>query len=399
MQINRHKKDTVEVRRVRTVTGEYIDFVPPDERQIKKDCLRLYGHLSVRPGYMSLYNSHSGTESENQTSTLADIYNYDTKETTTQMPDFNKPGGIYSDKAKKRINRAIDWLMEISPLLPYFDPIAKRKRWMRINFITLTLPASQIHDDLTIKKECMNQFLTEMRTQHKMKNYIWGAESQTNGNIHFHITTNTYLHWAVIRKVWNRCLNKLGYIEAYRAEQKEWHKNGFKPRPELFKTWSMEKQGRAYKNGMKGNWSDPNSTDVHAVRKVENIAAYLSKHYSKQQKRPIYTMLKQTGHNLQATYNPSEANENPAGIKESYRAVDGNLWGLSQTLSKLCATVLEITTEILQELDIIVGSFTQKIHSYDWNMNIYVPVWKWSKLIDGIIAKEFKNYKFSMIKG
>ena len=38
---------------------------------------------------------------------------------------------------------------------------------------------------------------------------------------------------------------------------------------------------KRFEYGKKTNWSDPNTTDIHSVYKINNLAAYLSKYMAK----------------------------------------------------------------------------------------------------------------------
>lgn len=149
-------------------------------------------------------------------------------------------------------------------------------------FVTLTLSSKQMHSDNYCKRHMLGRFLTEMQRQHGAARYFWRAEPQKNGNIHFHVLLDKHIDWKEIRSTWNKIQADNGYIDEYRKAQKEYHKNGFKARPELFKVWPLEKQIKAYAYGVRKNWSDPNSTDVHSLQKVKNCAAYICKYVSKE---------------------------------------------------------------------------------------------------------------------
>jgi hypothetical protein len=88
--------------------------------------------------------------------------------------------------------------------------------------------------------------------------------------------------------LWNTILDDTGYIAKYRKNQIEFHKHGFKLKEELIDKWSKEKQLNAYKKGMKENWTNPNSTDIHSLNKVNNIYSYVTKYCTKSDsKQPI----------------------------------------------------------------------------------------------------------------
>lgn len=90
-------------------------------------------------------------------------------------------------------------------------------------FLTLTLSASQRHSDQQIKKDILKPFLRVLREKYGCANYVWKAESQENGNIHFHIIIDQYIDKKDIAKEWNHCQQKLFYID--RFEQKFKHRN------------------------------------------------------------------------------------------------------------------------------------------------------------------------------
>jgi len=121
----------------------------------------------------------------------------------------------------------------------------------KIAFITLTLPSMQTHSDNQLKSDCLDSFLTEIRKGYGVKNYLWRAEKQKNGNIHFHIVVDRFIpHWQ-IKNRWNRILERLGYVTRF-----------------------AEKHGH----------NDPNSTDVHSLKHVLNALAYLMKYATKDEK-------------------------------------------------------------------------------------------------------------------
>src|SRR5690606_27662078 len=90
----------------------------------------------------------------------------------------------------------------------------------RLSFVTLTLPSQQKHTDVEIKKICLNNFLNVMRQKFGLKNYIWISEIQENGNLHFHMVFDMYIHHKAIRYYWNRSLELLGYVSEYSNKMK-----------------------------------------------------------------------------------------------------------------------------------------------------------------------------------
>lgn len=168
-----------------------------------------------------------------------------------KKPTYNKPEGLLSNKAKKRISDRITWLVFISKEKSLYCKVLKKNLKFKINFITLTLPSAQVHSDNDIKNKCLDSFLSWLRKGLGVKHYFWKAETQSNGNIHFHLVLDKYIHYMDIRNRWNSALELLGYISAFK-----------------------EKFGH----------SSPNSTDVHSVRKIKKLPNYLIKYMSKNEK-------------------------------------------------------------------------------------------------------------------
>ena len=153
--------------------------------------------------------------------------------------------------------------------------------WFRLSMITLTLSATQHNSDEDIKKYLLHQFLSEARTKWNINNYIWKAEKQENGNIHFHIIVDQYIKHQEIRVVWNRIQNKKNfeYVDNFRSNQKKKYAHGFFPDTKT--TTKIETQISRYEMAKKEDFRNPNSTDVHSLRDVRDTAAYLSEYLSK----------------------------------------------------------------------------------------------------------------------
>lgn len=192
------------------------------------------------------------------------------------LPKNNSSNGVISKKAATKINNAVQWLLMFSHKKRVYSKATRKSYWFLINFITLTLSDKQNHSDEYVKEHMLYPFLRWMARAHKAGLYIWKAEAQTNGNIHFHITTNTFIHWKSIRRKWNEIQSRHGYM----------------------KKWTDGNE--------RGN---PNSTDVHAVIKTDQIAKYMVKYMVKTQ--------------------------------TDRRPIDGRLWACSQELSQITVSLDE----------------------------------------------------------
>lgn len=159
----------------------------------------------------------------------------------------------------------------------------KNKTKRSLKMVTLTLCARQKHTDTEVRSGMLNQFLTELRQQHHLKNYIWKAEKQNNGNIHFHIIIDVFIHYRTIRDIWNRIQSNYGYIADFRKHIRDggfilyfdtYRNNGSKD--------TFEQIRARWEKGEKENWNNPPGTEIRQIEKVRNIHAYFQKYFSKE---------------------------------------------------------------------------------------------------------------------
>lgn len=157
----------------------------------------------------------------------------------------------------------------------------------KVLFLTLKLPSKQKHPSSQIITECLQPFMDLLRKRLRMKNYVYRVEYQKNGNIHFHICTDTYVDYYFAQKHWNKMLDKLGYIKDFSEKMS---KMTFK---EYYTRYGADFQGnkldfevvkKRYIKGKKSKWREPNSVDVRNAKGGDNIAYYISKYFSKDEK-------------------------------------------------------------------------------------------------------------------
>lgn len=169
----------------------------------------------------------------------------------------------------------------------------------KINFITLTLPSKQIHTDKEIIK-CLSNFLNKWQKRRNGLIYLWKAEVQDNGNIHFHITSNAFYHYKRLKEDWNNEIEKLGYVSRSKS-------------------------------------NNPNSTDVHSVNKIKNLAGYICGYIGK---KDLYTKILKRYHKANDKYlNKNDRTETL--IPKNYfknlkrKISNANVWNCSKPLKIL----------------------------------------------------------------
>jgi hypothetical protein len=82
-------------------------------------------------------------------------------------------------------------------------------------FLTLTLSSNQTESDIEVKEKILKPFLRILREKYGVRNYVWKAESQKNGNIHFHMIIDKFIGKRDVQDSWNNCQNNLGYITKF----------------------------------------------------------------------------------------------------------------------------------------------------------------------------------------
>jgi len=156
--------------------------------------------------------------------------------------------------AKKRIQKAIDIFLQKAPQRIIYNPVTGYNQPFQLNFVTLTVSSHKNIDINEGYKNLMKPFLRKLRATGPLS-YIWKAEFQERGQLHYHVTTNTFIHWSTLRNTWNNLQRKHRYLDDFAS---------------------------------KTGHFDANSTDVHAVYKINDLASYLSKYMSK----PVYDQSK-----------------------------------------------------------------------------------------------------------
>lgn len=262
------------------------------------------------------------------------------------LPKDNKHQDDLSRKAKSRLSKTIGWMLyfatekrlkvkeynkktHLYKTLDYGnDDIitnetklyqSKKIDWLKGNcnyklgFLTLTLSAPQFHSDNYVREKMVKQLLDRFMRMKLISQYIWRAEKQQNGNIHYHIIIDGFVWVNYVRSVWNKIQAKEGYIAKYQESQRNKYINGFVCDKSILHKVSYREQFRRYKKGVSEDWSNPNSIDIHAIKNISNIQAYISKYFTKK-----------------LNSDSIESEKTSDALKISSR-----LWGCSRNLAKL----------------------------------------------------------------
>lgn len=281
-----------------------------------------------------------------------------------------KNNGYLSTHAKRKLYRAIDYLLITSKKKKVYSKLQKKYITFKIVFVTLTLPSEQCHSDKEITNLCLNQFFIELQRYHHIKKYIWRAEKQNNGDIHYHILINEFIEYQELRKRWNRIVNKLGYVDRYRVKMKNYFKNGFKLSDNPNDKRTIEQQRRAFIIGQKSDWTSPNSTDIHDTRKIYDIKKYIGKYLTK---NPDLTL-------------------NSTQIEIDKLQVRSRLWSCSQNLSNISGCQLYEDWEISDELEKLATNSKCKIYRDCYFSVLFINIQDFCRFGSTVLYNYFSAY-------
>lgn len=160
-------------------------------------------------------------------------------------------GGEMTPAAAKRLKKAVNLLIMSSPRNIIYNPVTQKWQPFQLGFLTLTV--SSKYEYLTAAsgyERLLKHFLQWLRRTEKCNSYVWKAELQQRGQIHYHLTIGKFIVHDRIRKKWNELQRREGLLKEFEEEY---------------------------------GHSEPNSIDIHSVISVNDLAAYLCKYLAKEQ--------------------------------------------------------------------------------------------------------------------
>ena len=308
------------------------------------------------------------------------------------LPKSNTNKLKLSDKAKRKLSGAIDYLVTLSE-------IRKANRYKnyeqfnyRLTFITLTLSSRQQVSDQVLTNGLLHQFLIEAKKKWNLTNYVWRAERQKNLNTHYHIITDVFIPWSELRDMWNRIQNKIGIVDEYRQQMKEFYKHGFKERKELTKHWNLKDQKAAYLKGSKANWSNPNSTDIHSLRNIKDVYSYVTKYMNKPKNREHETVSRKE---ITTTRNSGQKQPtvSPGALLFLSKAANSaRLWSCSHSLSSLKGAKDIVDSRYNDEIDRLRNSKNVRVIDQDYFSVFYFNFKNLKELKCTNLLNLFKEY-------
>lgn len=218
--------------------------------------------------------------------------------------------GYLSPATIRGIRRPVStWLSAIFHYRRHFKPKWRKGAPYPV-FLTLTLPAAQVHPDKFLHREALGRFVQTLQRTWGILHYFWRAEAQENGNLHYHLLVDRYIPKEELQIRWNRILKPLGYIAAFSA------KHGHEDPP----TTEVHRIREKLQDKKSGRW--------RKVDPVEYLLGYLLQTPTPEARPPGELSSVDDKPKLIGTF------RRPDGTEETYvtRPVGGRLWGMSDAL-------------------------------------------------------------------
>lgn len=292
------------------------------------------------------------------------------------LPDTSSPGppapapkfdgkpaysGLLCPHAKKRLTKALNLLVAIAQPKTVKAWKSDKEFTFKVNFITLTLPSPQGSiTDKELKKSCLDPWIKSMRRKHDLRSYVWRAERQFNGNLHFHITSDTYLPLDSVRDTWNRQLRRIGLMDAFREA------NGHER---------------------------PNSTDIHSVQRIKNLAAYMVKYMSKDPEQHLAEVNAKRTASGDTPLDPDSHPWRSVPDQPTWtQPIAGKVWDCSRNLKlkARCETVID--TDVGKQLQLFTESYPDQCKQTDHCFLIFTNGVDPAAFLTGYLLKLWLDY-------
>lgn len=125
-------------------------------------------------------------------------------------------GGTVTEGAKKRMLTALDFLVQRSPKQRIYNQTSEKFFDFRLNFITLTVTNSQrLIEAHEAYETLLSKTLLYFKRKFGVKDYLWKAEKQQNGQIHYHLASNTFIPQNFVRWKWNKVCKEAGLLDTF----------------------------------------------------------------------------------------------------------------------------------------------------------------------------------------
>jgi hypothetical protein len=161
-------------------------------------------------------------------------------------------GFVWSESSVKRFKRRADHFSASAKARWLKHPSKDRYMSFYLAFITLTITSrAGIVNSRDGYDKLLSPYLDWLTRTHRVGVYLWCREKQKNGQLHYHLVVDQFIHKQALKDKWNNLLRGNGYLKAYKEHY--------------------------------GN-DNPNSTNVRSAYKTSQVGHYMAKYMTKQRR-------------------------------------------------------------------------------------------------------------------
>jgi hypothetical protein len=165
--------------------------------------------IQVRSNSVLLYNYPK--ESTLETMQAIRLLNLKSNEKRTYS-------GNVTNHAASRIKRAMNLLIQMTESKVVFNPIINQLVNHRLSVITLTIPDKTDITQREAYKLLLRPFLDWITKTQGVKHYIWKAELQKRGVLHYHIISPAFIRFDYVKDKWNTLILHASLMEDYKEK-------------------------------------------------------------------------------------------------------------------------------------------------------------------------------------
>ena len=231
--------------------------------------------------------------------------------------------GRMTKQAQKRMVRAITLLSQISKPKWITNTVTGRMQYFKLSLVTLTISATTIIDHREAYKKLLSPFLEWLRYTIGCRHYVWKAELQARGQLHYHLTLPKFIDYRILKDKWNKLQSDNGYLREYVSKTKK---------------------------------LNPNSTDIKTIGNEKNVSKYLIKYLAKGEAVELLKRkLQAESDYLMKKISLDEYNQVKNEFEEGTPKINGKLWDCSQNLNEKYFTV-----KMTWELSMILAKYLEQ---------------------------------------
>lgn len=165
--------------------------------------------------------------------------------TRHSLKPYTPYSGTVTESAKKKLLHALDMLVQTTTRRSEYCKELERVLDVRLTFTTLTIPPTpKPLEPSYANPSLLEPYLRYFRDKFAPMKYVWKAEFQKNQQLHYHLATDKYIPWKIVRWKWNKLLKEEGHLDSFAKQY--------------------------------GHFNPP-STEIKAVVSVRDAKAYIAK--------------------------------------------------------------------------------------------------------------------------